>query len=158
MNVSFACPNCEAQNRAEIGPDDRDFGCAACGQRISIPAGALEDGRLSRCLVCPSTDLFVRKDFPQRLGVALVATGIIGSSIAWYQSSPIWTFAILGASALLDVALYAIVGNALMCYRCRAQYRDLAGLDEHGAFDLETHEKHRQQLARLAERRAAVER
>ena len=42
---------------------------------IRMPAGAIEDSRLSRCLVCPSVDLFVRKDFPQRLGVGLVAVG-----------------------------------------------------------------------------------
>ena len=154
MNISFACPNCEAFNRCEIAPGAGEFACAACGQTLTIPAGAYENDRVTRCLVCPSTDLFVRKDFPQRLGVTLVGAGIIGSSIAWYYSSPIWTFAILGLSALLDVALYSVVGNALMCYRCKAEYRGLSGLEEHAAFDLETHEKHRQQLARLAERQS----
>ena len=42
-----------------------------------------------------------------------------------------------------------LVGDALMCYRCQAQYRGVAEMDSHGAFDLETHERHRQLNARL---------
>jgi monovalent cation:H+ antiporter-2, CPA2 family len=41
---------------------------------------ACRDGRLTRCIVCPSVDLFVRKDFPQRVGVGLVA---IGLALGW---------------------------------------------------------------------------
>ncbi len=112
---------------------------------------------MQRCLVCPSTDLFVRKDFPQRVGVLIVTVGIIGSSIAWYHADLLWTFGILFATALIDVLLYTFVGDALMCYRCQAQYRGVAEMDAHGMFDLETHERHRQLTARLqsAERAAA---
>jgi len=93
--------------------------------------------------------MYVRKDFPQRVGVALVAIGIVGSSIAWYHANLAWTFGILFATALADVLLFAVVGNALMCYRCGAQYRGALELDTHGQFNLETHEKHRQTAARL---------
>ncbi len=55
----------------------------------------------------------MRKDFPQRVGVALVAIGVVGSSIAWYHADLAWTFGILFATALADVLLYAVVGNAL---------------------------------------------
>lgn len=122
-----------------------------------MPDDAVNGDRVQRCLVCPSTDLFVRKDFPQRLGVLIVAVGIIGSSIAWYHAHLLWTFGILFATALIDVLLYTLVGDALMCYRCQAQYRGVAEMDSHGLFDLETHEKHRQLNARLqsAERAAA---
>ncbi len=115
-----------------------------------MPADAFEGDQLRRCLVCPSTDLFVRKDFPQRLGVGIVVLGIAASSIAWGYSLPILTFAILSATALLDVVLYLLVPNALMCYRCGAQYRLAPGMDRHGAFNLETHERYRQQAARMA--------
>lgn len=123
-----------------------------------MPQDAVDGDRVQRCLVCPSTDLFVRKDFPQRLGVLIVAVGIIGSSIAWYHAHLLWTFGILFATALIDVLLYTLVGDALMCYRCQAQYRGVAEMDSHGLFDLETHEKHRQLNARLqsAERATAA--
>jgi hypothetical protein len=42
-----------------------------------------------------------------------------------------------------------MVGNALMCYRCGAQYRGVAEMESHGQFNLETHEKYRQLAARL---------
>ena len=106
---------------------------------------------MRRCLVCPSTDLYVRKDFPQRVGVALVGMGIVGSSIAWYYCNLYWTFGILFATALVDVLLYAVVGEALMCYRCDAQYRGVDEIESHGQFDLETHEKYRQLAARMKE-------
>jgi uncharacterized C2H2 Zn-finger protein len=48
------------------------------------------------------------------------------------------------------VALYLIVPDALMCYRCGAMYRDAKGMERHGAFNLETHERYRQQAARIA--------
>jgi hypothetical protein len=120
---------------------------------MAIRPGALDAERLHRCLVCPSADLFVRKDFPQRLGVAIVTIGILASCVAWAYHQLIPTFVILFLTALVDVVLYLVVPNALMCYRCGAHYRSAPGLDSHSPFNLETHERHRQQKARLAEQR-----
>ena len=61
------------------------------------------------------------------------------------------TFGILFATALIDVLLFFLVGNALMCYRCFAQYRGLEEIEEHGPFNLETHERYRQAAARQKE-------
>ena len=154
MNITYACPSCEAGVRIHFDADTPELECPHCQGTITINAGtidakAIEGNRVQRCLVCPSTDLFVRKDFPQRLGVGLVVIGIVGSSIAWYYSNLLWTFGILFATALIDVVLYTIVGDALMCYRCQAQYRSVEEMDTHGQFDLETHEKYRQLEARL---------
>ena len=148
MNITFTCPKCDADVRAEVPPSAAEFACPACKANISVPAGAFEGPALTRCLVCPSTELFVRKDFPQRVGVGIVVVGFALSSIAWAYMLPIWTFAILFATALIDLMLYALVPDALMCYRCGAQYRMAEGLELHGPFDLETHERHRQQKAR----------
>ena len=149
MHVTYACPACERPVRLPFTAETAQLACPACQHVIRIPSGALDGDRLRRCLVCPSSDLYVRKDFPQRVGVALVAVGIIGSSIAWAYTQVFWTFAILFASAFADFLLYACVGNALMCYRCHTQYRGVAEMDSHGSFDLETHERHRQISARM---------
>jgi len=154
MNVTYACPVCQASNRSTVAAGDESLECLHCHQLIAIPSNAFEGGQLCRCLVCPSTDLYVRKDFPQRLGVALVAIGVVGSSIAWAYSLLIPTFAILFATALADVVLYLIVPDELMCYRCAAEYRMAEGHERHGAFNLETHERYRQQAARLGSQRA----
>ncbi len=149
MNVTYACPSCQQANRREFDAATTELGCAHCGQAIEVPSSALESGGVRRCLVCPSTDLYFRKDFPQRLGVGLVAAGIVGSSIAWGMGYLVWTFGILFATAAVDVMLYFLVGNALMCYRCQAQYRGVETVETHGAFNLETHERYRQMAARM---------
>lgn len=104
---------------------------------------------LKQCLVCGSQDLFVRKDFPQRLGVGIVVVGFIASSIAWSQYMTYLTFAILFATAAIDVVLYLLMGEALVCYRCHAEYRMVEGLQHHEGFNLETHERYRQMAARM---------
>ena len=152
MNITFACPHCDQSARLHFAAESDVLECPHCRQQIRVPEDAWEDGRLQRCLLCPSTDLYVRKDFPQRLGVSLVVMGILGSSVAWAYTLIYWTFGILFATALADVILYSMVGDALMCYRCHAQYRGLAELSEHSAFNLETHERHRQQAARTSAR------
>jgi hypothetical protein len=100
--------------------------------------------------------LFVRKDFPQRLGVAIVVLGFAISCVTWNLYLTNWTFAVLFATAIIDFVLFAVVGESLTCYRCGAQYRQLAGLKDYRGFDLETHERYRQEAARLAEQKTPV--
>jgi DNA-directed RNA polymerase subunit RPC12/RpoP len=149
MNVTYACPGCQSGVRQEFDATTAVLACSHCGHSIAMPAGGVEGDRVRRCLACPSQDLYVRKDFPQRLGVLLVVVGIVGSSIAWNYGHLYWTFGILFATALADLLLFLFVGNALMCYRCGAQYRGVAEMESHGQFNLETHEKYRQLTARM---------
>ena len=155
MNITFCCPRCEESSRVELGPADRALHCSHCPAEIAVPAETAQNGTVEQCLVCSSGDLFVRKDFPQRVGVGLVVVGIVASSIASSQHMTILTFAILFATALVDLVLYMVVGDALLCYRCGAQYRGVEGMDEHRGFNLETHERYRQQAARLKQHNVA---
>jgi hypothetical protein len=149
MNVTFCCPGCHATDRLEFTDDTTSLACPQCGRGWDVPSGAIAEGEVRRCLVCPSQELFVRKDFPQRLGVAIVVTGFAASCVAWANYQLYLTFGILFATALIDVVLYLVMGENLTCYRCEAQYRGLSGLEKHGAFELATHERYRQQAARL---------
>ncbi len=149
MNITYACPTCETAIRTEFDAQTSELSCPHCNAKIAIAPETVVDAQVHRCLVCPSTDLYLRKDFPQRVGVALVGVGIVGSSIAWHYTNLPWTFGILFATALADVLLYSMVGDALMCYRCNTQYRGVASMETHTHFDLETHEKYRQLAARL---------
>src|SRR3989304_2820728 len=106
MNVTYRCPACEKTVRTAFTAASTELACPECAQQLKIPAGAVSGDRIERCLVCPSTDLFARKDFPQKLGVALVIFGFIASSIAWANYLVFWTFAILFAKALGDLVLY----------------------------------------------------
>jgi hypothetical protein len=149
MNITFDCPNCRRPARQEFSAERPSVTCPHCRQTVVPPPGSVVGESVAHCLVCPSRDLFVRKDFPQRLGVGLVALGVVGSSVAWYHADLAWTFGILFATALADFVLFWAVGNALMCYRCGAIYRGVADMEAHGPFDLETRERHRQLEARL---------
>ena len=151
MNVTFRCPHCDVIEREEFTAETRELHCRGCGIPWAVPAGAVSDDKLHQCLICPSTELYIRKDFSQRLGVTIVVIGFVISSIFWYYRMPFWTYGVLFATALIDVILYLFVGNVLHCYRCQAQYRGVPGLENHEPFNLETHEKHRQQASRLAE-------
>lgn len=154
MNVTFACPECDQTTRQEVEPATRQVVCTSCQHAIAV---LLPTEPLHRCLICGCNELFVRKNFSQRLGLTIVVTAMVLSSIAWGFHWRYTTYGILFAAALIDVILYFRVGNLLQCYRCRAEYRGLPELDQGAPFNLETHEKFRQQAARLAEA-GAVER
>ena len=156
MNLSFHCPQCESRVRREVPDDAKSLACPSCAHEILLPEGVWDGKSLTRCLLCPSKDLFLRKNFPQRLGVLIVVIGFLASCVTWANRDYIATYAIFFATALLDVVLYIVVGNLLQCYRCEAQYRDLPGINEHEAFHLETHERYRQQEARLDEQKKAT--
>jgi hypothetical protein len=153
MNVTYSCPACHQTVRCQFSDESTRLACPRCAQTVAIPSDAVADQRVDRCLVCPSTEMFVRKDFPQRLGVALVIVGFVASSVAWAYYQVLLTFAILFATALVDLVLYLTMGQSLMCYRCGAQYRDVSNMEAHGAFDLATHERYRQMAARLKDAR-----
>lgn len=153
MNITFVCQKCQQAVRVTVRSDSgrldkRSFACPHCREPIAVPTSLSAKGYLDQCLVCGCRELFVRKDFSQRLGIAIVVIGFLASSITW-GFHMIWaTYAILFGTALVDVILYMTVGNLLQCYRCLAKYRGLPGLDRHEAFRLETHERFRQQAAR----------
>jgi DNA-directed RNA polymerase subunit RPC12/RpoP len=155
VQISYTCSQCQRSATAPLDKPTRELTCPHCAAVLVIPHDAVTDDGLRRCVVCPSEELFVRKDFPQRLGVGIVVVGIVLSTIAWYYHQIYLTYGIFFATAAIDFVLWLVMGNVLQCYRCQAQYRGIAGLDRFGGFDLETHEKHRQQLARLAEAQAA---
>ena len=145
--ITCCCSGCEQILRRELRPGE-SIVCAQCNHLVARDVPDIHQARLDQCLVCPSQELFVRKDFPQRLGVAIVVAGFAASSVTWYFHQVLATFGILFGTALLDVILYLVMGNVLECYRCHAEYRGIAQLETHQAFDLEIHERYRQAAAR----------
>lgn len=156
MQITYRCPVCgrdaraTALDRGGSGEGRGEVVCGNCGHAIAIPEAAIAGDQISRCLVCPSHELFVRKDFPQRVGLWIVIAGFAASCVAWAMRLVPWTFGILFATAAIDVVLYLLVPDCLQCYRCGARYRGPGITRRHAAFDLETHEKHRQAVARTA--------
>jgi hypothetical protein len=165
MRITYACPACQATTSIDGIETRQSLDCAACAAVLPIPVDAFagrgadtHPPRLQRCLVCPSLELFVRKDFPQRLGLAIVVVGLAASCVAWANRELVATFGILFGTALLDVTLFFLMPDCLSCYRCGARSSGpgvttlsgdpTTGGPGFGSFDLETHEKHRQLVAR----------
>jgi hypothetical protein len=92
--------------------------------------------------------LWRQKDFPPGLGLLIVATAAVGSSIAWAWYRPLLALGFLFAAAFLDMILFVLMGDMLVCYRCRARHRRTRLDEQHPKFDLETAERYRQQELR----------
>ncbi|GIW92018.1 MAG: hypothetical protein KatS3mg110_0059 [Pirellulaceae bacterium] len=146
MNITYRCPQCDRSVRVELSGGV--VVCPACRAQIEPPPSAWRDGELERCLVCPSGELYVRKDFPQRWGLAIIVVGFLLSSVAWAYHRSLLSLGILIATALLDALLYWLVGDVVACYRCHAEYRGVAGRGRIRPFDLAVHERFRRQAAR----------
>lgn len=78
----------------------------------------------------------------------MVAAGALLSSIAWSLHRPIAALGILLGFAALDLLLYVVMPDVLVCYRCRARHSG-GDLKEHPPFDHETAERYRQEHLRL---------
>ncbi len=84
----------------------------------------------------------------------MVALGAILSSIAWYFHRPIAALSILAGFGLLDMILYQVMPDALVCYRCRSRHHVAEADDAFSAYDHELGERYRQERLRLEEQQA----
>jgi hypothetical protein len=74
--------------------------------------------------------------------------GAISSSIAWGYHRPVLALSILMAFALLDMILYLVMPDVLVCYRCQARHHQTE-VGGHGGFNHELAERYRQERIRL---------
>jgi hypothetical protein len=99
---------------------------------------------LTTCPKCGCRDLFVRKDFPQKLGLALVVIAAVTFLVLAATRGSFWIGAlVLVAATIIDALLYAIVPKITVCYRCRAEFRDVPINPAHEGFELAIGEKYR---------------
>ena len=100
---------------------------------------------LTQCPDCGCRDLFIRKDFPQKLGLAIVVVAAIAFLALAAKRETFYRGAwVLVVAAAIDAILYAIVPKVTVCYRCRAEFRDRPINPEHEGFELAVGEKYRQ--------------
>lgn len=151
MQLIYRCPRCQQTSRVEVSKSLETLQCESCDWSRVVETGELdEQERPQRCLACSCDDLWRQKDFPQKVGLLIVGAGILLSTIAWAYMRPMWAIAILMGFALLDLLLYSLMSDVLVCYRCGARHRHTDPDERHSGFQLETAERHRQEAARLA--------
>lgn len=121
--------------------------CPACAaQLVPVLDGlVLEPGvqPIHRCPHCGGGELYVRKDFPQKLGLALVVIAGLASVVLFAMDRLLASMGVLIAVLIVDAAIYGFVPRLTACYRCRAEIRDHPLNPGHAGFDLATAEKYR---------------
>jgi DNA-directed RNA polymerase subunit RPC12/RpoP len=132
--IAFRCPRCGREATASIQGHGL---CAACGASTELPVSAsLRDERLvDRCPACDGRQLYVQRDFNQKMGLVIV---VIGAGLAPF--TPFYSS--LFVAALIDAALYAVLPEITICYRCLAHFRGFRRNPEHQAFDLHIAEQY----------------
>ncbi len=100
-------------------------------------------GHLVRCPACGCRELFVRKDFPQALGLGIVAAGAVGATALFAMERPGWMLAVLVGVPAADAAMSAFAGRLLVCHRCRSEFRGVPIDPQAAGFELATAEKYR---------------
>ena len=99
---------------------------------------------LTSCPNCGCADLFVRKDFPQKLGLAIVVVAALAFLALAARPQNFYLGAlVLVVAALVDAIIYMLVGKVTVCYRCRAEFRGVPINPKHEGFELATAEKYR---------------
>ncbi|MBX3442580.1 MAG: hypothetical protein KF774_09230 [Planctomyces sp.] len=152
MRIDLNCPACGRPVRSHVSPVERTIACD-CGWRRAVRSDELEGSAPRVCLACGNEDLWRQKDFPQAAGLAVIAVQIAVSTTFWYLHRPIWTYITLAAFAVLDMLLFALLPDVLVCYRCRTRHRMAAGEpSRHGSFDHERAERYRQERLRAADK------
>jgi hypothetical protein len=156
MELTFECPNCHRVGRVSKVEAVEVARCTHCGhERNMRKEGVAADGSLTACLWCATDDLYLQKDFPHGLGLSIVVAGFVISSIFWYFYMPKSALAVLLLTAALDMALYYLVPDVTICYRCLSQFRG-RGANFSGrfaSFDLAIGERYRQERLRIEELR-----
>jgi hypothetical protein len=150
MELTFPCPTCGAIGHAPLLEGAQQAVCRHCGTAKSLAIESIDEDELRSCPWCATTDLYIQKDFPQGLGLFIVVVGFAISTVFWYYEMPIPAYLVLLASILLDLAMYHLVPDVTICYRCLCQLRGV-GTNPAGrfkAFDLAIGERYRQERMR----------
>ena len=103
------------------------------------------EAQLQKCPACGCRDLFIRKDFPQKLGLTIVIVAAVVFLVLAASRERFWMGAIvLLAAVVIDAIMYFFVPRITVCYRCRTGFRDHPINPAHEGFELAVAEKYRQ--------------
>jgi predicted RNA-binding Zn-ribbon protein involved in translation (DUF1610 family) len=130
MDFSTFCPHCNKHQEYSLSAFT-PRSCAPCSQDLFPLASDTfkEDFTFNQCPHCGADHLYRQKDFNRKVGISLLAVGIVFSY---------WTYGLsLLAVTLLDGWLYRKVGDVGCCYRCHSQFRNDSQVSLIPVFDLE---------------------
>ena len=146
MQIRYHCPTDGCVAIIEYEPIEDAAESVTCPRCQTVHTLRVTDTMRSEkmadaCAVCGCGELFIRKDFPPGVGLAVVVLAGIGSFI-YFKTNILLAFGLLAAAALIDLALYLLIGKVTTCYACRAEYRKARLNPNHEGFDLSRSEKY----------------
>jgi hypothetical protein len=146
VKVVFACPSCEVPAQTALA-EPHAWRCPnpECAATVHFERG---EPALPACAVCGCHELYKKKDFPHWLGLNLLILAFIASAVTYLLYMPWATWAILIGTALFDGALFLLVGDALVCYRCQAHHKGFPAATQHQPFEITMGERYRQERLR----------
>lgn len=109
---------------------------------------SVNPGAPATCAICGNGELYKKKNFPHWLGLTILTVACVSFLALMGQHEPYWAWAVLLGSAAFDGLLYLAVGDAVVCYRCGAQYSGAPPKVQHKPFELAVHERYRQEKIR----------
>lgn len=146
LEIGYFCDSCRVYNVYTVPPSDGDARCSSCShENPQHPSHALLNGDpVDLCPHCGNEAFYVRKDFPQQLGCAVVGTTVLLSSLAYGW----WDFpaavAVLTVFTIADFWLFHRLSDLTVCYRCHAELRGFRINPRHEAFDMHRAEEYEQ--------------
>lgn len=148
IRARFECPACKIDS-SQVGIEpDGTMRCEHCDWTKPVVERSLEGERLFRCPLCGTDEMYVQKDFPERVGLLIVVSGVVIASIFWYNYSWIGAIGTLVVFGVIDWILFHTRKEVTVCYRCLSQFRDMDVNPEHKAHDLAIGERFRQERIR----------
>ena len=152
--IDWFCGRCRLRHREALPAEPQSRRCRECASANELKgasASASGGGKpsIKRCPHCGAPDLWDKRDFPARLGYALVVLGG-GAAIACYVfGHPFYAMGFFLLFALLDAAAHILVPPMSVCYGCMAEIR--GGAPDHGGFDIHRAEEYAHSLDDLGE-------
>ncbi len=145
MKVRYSCPGCQTSNLVEPSTEEWRCGCGHVKHWIATDSS---DKPIKNCVACGCSQLYRQKNFPQWLGLSLLAIACSAFFILQVMYQPQLAWIILLGSAAVDLVFYLIVGDVIVCYRCHARHYGLPKQKSYDPFELPVAEKYRQERIR----------
>lgn len=144
IRIRFRCNACSRRVTRPWSSEADQLACPHCGtpRPLTVSEALRVRRQVDLCPVCGGTELYYRKDFPQKPGSLVIAAAAVASFYFLYRRQMLLAWSVPLAALLIDALLYFVVPFATCCYRCGAEFVGARRHPDHRPFDLAAAEKY----------------